>query len=152
MNRENIALQLHVLSGLIVLVLSFLTKLEASRTKEILKPLGLWIFAFGIILLLFAVLYLKRVFLGHVKPINDKLITTGPYRLIRHPAYLGMIISILGINIALGSVVGLSGSIILYIPSTIYRARLEEKALQVKFGSVWPEYANRTYFIIPLIY
>jgi hypothetical protein len=43
-------------------------------------------------------------------------------------------------------------NIALQFHSTIYRARLEEQALQVKFASVWSEYVNRTYFIIPLIY
>ena len=40
----------------------------------------------------------------------------------------------------------------LVIPTGIYRARLEEKALARKFGTEWDHYSKRTYFMFPPAY
>jgi protein-S-isoprenylcysteine O-methyltransferase Ste14 len=47
---------------------------------------------------------------------------------------------------------GLLATFVLVIPLTLYRAKLEEKALQVEFGDEWQAYIKRTRFIIPWIY
>ncbi|MCH7858797.1 MAG: isoprenylcysteine carboxylmethyltransferase family protein [Candidatus Marinimicrobia bacterium] len=76
----------------------------------------------------------------------------GPYRIVRHPYYLGGIILIMGLAIGLSSVWGIAGTLFLLIPSAIYVARLEDEALAEKFGEDWRSYADRTYLMFPPVY
>jgi protein-S-isoprenylcysteine O-methyltransferase Ste14 len=40
---------------------------------------------------------------------------------------------------------------LLFLPSEIYRAKLEEKALESKFGSEWEDYTAQTGFFLPYV-
>lgn len=82
---------------------------------------------------------------------EHKLVTVGPYRLIRHPIYLGEVFWGLSIPMILGS---LYGSIIMLapIPMLLYRIGIEEKALTSKFGQEYLDYASKTKKLIPYIY
>ena len=82
---------------------------------------------------------------------EHKLITNGPYRIIRHPMYLGVILFSLSIPIILGSLYGFV-TILALIPMLLYRVRIEEKALVSKFGQEYLEYAHKTKKLIPYIY
>jgi protein-S-isoprenylcysteine O-methyltransferase Ste14 len=100
----------------------------------------------------YAVLHLRETFGGNVEPVTDKLIRSGPYRWVRHPLYLAMIISILGITIGMRSWAGLAITMLVFIPLTVIRFRFEDAALKTKFGMDWDEYASRTKAIIPYFY
>jgi len=84
--------------------------------------------------------------LGEVGPNLDHLVTTGPYRWCRHPLYLSFILIILGLDLMFGSPAGILATLLLALPSMIYRARLEEKALADRFGEEWEAYRERTRF------
>jgi protein-S-isoprenylcysteine O-methyltransferase Ste14 len=82
---------------------------------------------------------------------EQKVISTGPYALIRHPMYFGGLIMFLGIPLALGSWWGLF-VIVLMMPALIWRLLDEEKFLAKNLpGSI--EYRNRVrYRLIPFIW
>jgi protein-S-isoprenylcysteine O-methyltransferase Ste14 len=82
---------------------------------------------------------------------EHKLVTGGPYRLIRHPIYLGEIFFGLSIPMILGS---LYGFIIMLVPIllVIYRIGIEEKMLVSRFGQEYLDYASKTKKLIPYIY
>jgi len=82
---------------------------------------------------------------------EHKLVTVGPYRLIRHPIYLGEIFWGHSIPMILGS---LYGSIIMLapIPMLLHRIGIEEKALTSRFGQEYLDYASKTKKLIPYIY
>ena len=82
----------------------------------------------------------------------EALATDGPYRLVRHPYYLGDLILIIGLSVGLRSVWGIVGTLFLLIPTAIYVARLEEEDLEEKFGEDWKSFADRTYFMFPPVY
>jgi protein-S-isoprenylcysteine O-methyltransferase Ste14 len=63
-----------------------------------------------------------------------------------------MLISLIGINLALRSWWGITGVLVLFLPALVYRARLEERAMEKRFGSSWQEFAGRTFFLLPLIW
>ncbi len=79
------------------------------------------------------------------------LVTNGPYRFVRHPVYLGLTVAILGIPVSLESWAGLVAVFVLFLPTEIYRARLEDRALALKFGEEWESYAKKTGFILPFL-
>jgi protein-S-isoprenylcysteine O-methyltransferase Ste14 len=77
------------------------------------------------------------------------LVTTGPYRLVRHPIYLGLALLAVGEALAFGSwpalMIVLSG----IGPTFAWRARAEEKLLSRTFGERYAVYRQRTKMIIP---
>jgi protein-S-isoprenylcysteine O-methyltransferase Ste14 len=82
---------------------------------------------------------------------EHKLVTTGPYRLIRHPIYLGEIFFGLSIPMILGSLYGFI-LMLVPIPMLLYRIRIEEKTLVSRFGQEYLDYASKTKKLIPYIY
>ena len=79
------------------------------------------------------------------------LVTTGPYRLVRHPIYLGLALLAMGEALAFGSwpalMIVLSG----IVPTFAWRARAEEKLLSRTFGERYAVYRQRTKMIIPYL-
>ncbi len=84
-----------------------------------------------------------------VQPESERLIESGPYRFIRHPAYLGMIVAFLGIALAARSWFGIASVPAFMGPATLLRAGAEERQLRQKFGQAWDAYAARTGYILP---
>ena len=83
---------------------------------------------------------------------NHKIVISGIYKTIRHPAYLGSLLSFLGIGIAL---VNWLSIIFIFIPIFIafnYRIKVEEKVLIEEFGEEYLNYSNNTYRLFPGIY
>ena len=154
MNRntsEYLPAILNVVAAVGVSLISFFVELRFPMSKEIAKSLGLFIVVVGMGLVIWAAAHIKGAFLGEVEPRLDVLVQDGPYRFVRHPVYLGMTIALAGLPVALRSWLGLIGVFALFLPSEIYRARLEEKTLLREFGSEWEHYAAHTGFILPLI-
>lgn len=81
-----------------------------------------------------------------VLPKAKKIITTGPYRLFRHPIYLGITLTFLGLSLATASLPGLLYTIIIVIPLNFYRAQKEEKILLKKFPKKYSQYQKKTLF------
>lgn len=112
--------------------------------------LGLGVMLFGESLRQWSIYTLGRFFTFPVVILSDhKLITRGPYKLIRHPSYLGGAIMVAGIGLAMRSWIApfVVFAIMLIVYS--YRIHFEEKTLRRYFGTVYDDYAKRTARIIP---
>ncbi len=107
--------------------------------------------AAGTGLLIWTLAHLRGAFLGNIAPVTEHLVTSGPYRWVRHPLYLSMLVALLGLTVALRGVWGVVVVLALFAPAAAYRARLEERALAAKFGPEWEAYARQTCFMLPLI-
>src|SRR5580704_7401440 len=82
---------------------------------------------------------------------DQKVISTGPYALVRHPMYAGALVMLLGIPIALGSSWGLL-VIVAMMPALIWRLLDEEKFLSRNLPG-YLEYQQRVrYRLIPLVW
>lgn len=152
MGRVNLVALLHASSGAGALVASLFTETDLLASVRFVKPLGYAVFAGGMLLFVVCVIYLKRAFLGDVEPVTDELISTGPYRLIRHPLYLGMFMATIGLAVAFRSLWGMLITLAVFIPAGLWRARLEEEALAQSFGLEWKDYTTKSYFILPPVY
>jgi protein-S-isoprenylcysteine O-methyltransferase Ste14 len=78
-----------------------------------------------------------------------ELVTRGPYRWVRHPYFLGILIMLVGAIVAMRSLPAL----ILFYPAvrvTLMRARREEHNLALRFGDTYQKYLERVSFILPL--
>ena len=137
---------------LLLIVLIVLTRNGIAGPTLILQIVGFSIFAFGLFLLIYSGVHLRRAARSKAQTAVEALATDGPYKIVRHPYYLGDIILIMGLAIGLMTVWGIIGTLLLLIPSAIYVARLEEEVLAEKFGEDWRRFADRTYFMFPPVY
>lgn len=110
---------------------------------------GKTLIAVSAVLFVYTVAYLRKGFYGETEPVLDYLVTGGPYSFCRHPLYLSFIVLILGLDLWLGSVLGVAHTLFLSIPSAVYRARVEDGLLREKFGAEWAAYAERVGFLLP---
>jgi len=77
------------------------------------------------------------------------LVTTGPYRFVRHPIYLGLALLATGEALAFRCWPALMIVLFGIVPTFAWRARAEEKLLSRTFGEGYAVYQQRTKMIIP---
>lgn len=114
-------------------------------------PLPLWIRLFGGLLFIIGyalvlwAMYTNKYFSQVVRIQKERghmAVTEGPYRIVRHPGYLGMTTSVLGAVFILDSIYGLA-CFALYLVLIIIRTALEDRTLLLELPG-YPEYAIRT--------
>lgn len=103
--------------------------------------------------LFFMKILLENRYASHTVEVEEdhKLITTGPYKIIRHPMYIAIIIMFISTPLALGSYWAALGNIFI-IPAIAARIINEEKVL-VESLNGYPEYMkNVKYRLIPRVW
>lgn len=116
------------------------------------RYVGLLLFAFGFIAMHGAEAALGRQFSVQVTIQEEhRLVTTGPYRYLRHPRYLCIIFFTLGIALIFRSWLALLLVAMLTV-ALLWRIHDEEALLHEAFGAEWEAYARRTARLIPPIY
>ena len=115
--------------------------------------LGLVLFIVGLIIRWIAIVHLGRFFTVNVAIAEDhQLITTGPYRYVRHPSYTGTLMIFLGFGLCMLNIFSLAAVFIPITAAFIWRMHVEESALRQAFGSAYESYANRTSRLIPFAF
>jgi protein-S-isoprenylcysteine O-methyltransferase Ste14 len=119
---------------------------------DMIRWLGIALFAAGGALRIWPVFVLGYRFSGLVAiQAGHSLVTSGVYRVIRHPSYLGLLVSSLGWSLAFRSVVGIVLTALL-IPVLVARMNAEERLLRANFGDEYDAYRVRTSRLIPGVY
>ncbi len=97
-----------------------------------------------------------RVFLGRnwsaivtIKQ-DHRMVTNGPYALVRHPIYSGFLLAILGTALVYGEIRGLA-ALGLAFPAWWLKSRLEEKFMEQQFGAEYTTYKRRVKALIPFV-
>jgi len=112
--------------------------------------LGIAIAWLGVLLRVWAVWSLGRFFQRDVMIQKDHIVwRRGPYRLLRHPAYAGTLISYLGFGLAIGSWVGALVFVAIVAAAYIPRIRVEEAELTRALGDSYRDYARTTARMVP---
>lgn len=83
---------------------------------------------------------------------QHRLVETGLYRFIRHPGYFGQLLVFLGIGLALANWISLLGLTLPIGVAFLNRIRVEERALQERFGGAYETYRRRSWRLIPWLY
>lgn len=114
--------------------------------------LGISLMLFGIVVRQWAIAVLGRFFSLTVRVAEDhKVIDKGPYRLIRHPSYTGVLITFIGLGLAVQSAGALFVLLALYAISFGYRMTVEERTLLAELGEDYGDYMKRTKRVIPFL-
>ena len=144
-----IMVSLAISSGIII---SNYIKIPISNIKSIYY-IGLVIIVCGIILRLFSIVTLGRLFTVDVTiRENHTLKKDGIYKIVRHPSYIGSLLSFIGFGIMLNNWLSLLSIFILMTIGFLYRIKIEEKALIEQFGADYLDYKKNTRCMIPWIY
>jgi protein-S-isoprenylcysteine O-methyltransferase Ste14 len=126
---------------------------ELPAPRRLAPILGAAVFAAGLVLRVWAVRTLGRFFRYTVVVDDDhRVIDHGPYRVIRHPSYTGLLAAGLGVGIALDS--WLSAAVCLLPPLVGFTIRLlsEERTLADELGEPYLAYMRRTRRLLPGIW
>jgi protein-S-isoprenylcysteine O-methyltransferase Ste14 len=134
----------------VILFLYVFSGVSLTVNSAILGAVGAVVFASGIALAVWARLHLGRNWgMPMTRKEEPELITSGPYRLIRHPIYSGFLVALLGTAI----VINLVGLVLVVLLGAYfyYSAAVEEKDLAVAFPATYQAYRARTKMLIPLV-
>jgi protein-S-isoprenylcysteine O-methyltransferase Ste14 len=121
---------------------------------------GVWVFALGTVIAWFGELLrwwcfatLGRYFTIVVKISDDQpVVDRGPYRVLRHPSYAGLLLAVLGVGLMLGNWVSTLGAVVLTLIALVYRLRIEERALTEALGERYREFAASRARLIPYVW
>jgi protein-S-isoprenylcysteine O-methyltransferase Ste14 len=118
--------------------------------SPVLGVIGAVLFACGIGLAVWARLHLGRNWgMPMSQRAEPELVTSGPYRFVRHPIYSGLLTAMLGtalVNNLLGLIV-----VAVLIAYFYYCGTVEERNLAASFPAAYPEYRSRTKMLIPFL-
>ncbi|WP_269857283.1 methyltransferase family protein [Streptomyces sp. RPT161] len=104
----------------------------------------------GIVVRLWAIIALGRFFRGTVHIQHDhRVVTTGPYRFVRHPAYSGMLLAALDLALLMDNAASWLVFTVCCLVALGYRIRVEERMLLDALGEEYRSYAARTRRLIP---
>ena len=130
-------------------------RFPAGRLPEaqIIYPIGVVLFILGLIVRWTAIIYLGRFFTVNVAIAKDhQLITTGPYRFVRHPSYTGNLFLFLGFTLCMLNIFSMLVVLLPISAAFLWRMHVEEKALLQAFGDRYQAYAATTRRLIPAVY
>jgi protein-S-isoprenylcysteine O-methyltransferase Ste14 len=114
--------------------------------------LGIFLMFLGILVRQWAIAVLGRFFSLTVRVAEDhRVVEKGPYRLVRHPSYTGVLITFIGLGLAVQSWGALLVLLGVFSLSFGYRIRVEEKTLLSELGENYANYMKRTKRIIPYL-
>ena len=150
---------MRALAFLTVIVLFSTTRIPLPWLYRQLWPSGIWPFWIGAVVtlvgLLFAV-WARRLLGGNwsssvtIKQ-GHTLITTGPYALVRHPIYTGILTGFLGTAIALSQARGAVGFLVIFLVLWA-KLRMEEEWMRSQFGETYVSYAHQTAALVPYLF
>ena len=122
--------------------------LHSDATRE---AFGLVLFALGLGFAIWARVHIGRNWgVPMSQKYDPELVTSGPYRLVRHPIYSGILVAAVGNAVALDwtwcIAVALAG---VYF---VYSATVEERILTEQFPAAYPAYRRSTKMLVPFIF
>jgi protein-S-isoprenylcysteine O-methyltransferase Ste14 len=124
---------------------------QAATNDPWLQALGLVLFVCGLALAVWARIYLGRNWGTPMSQRDDpELVTSGPYRRVRHPIYSGIILAMVGTAVAVSwywfVAVGVLGAYF------IYSATAEEHYMTKLFPDAYPAFKRSTKMLIPFVF
>jgi protein-S-isoprenylcysteine O-methyltransferase Ste14 len=118
--------------------------------SPLINNAGLVIILSGMVLRFIAIRSLGKFFTVNLTlHSNHHLITTGPFRYLRHPSYTGLLLSFFGLGLSLNNWISLFSLVIPIFVIILKRVDLEEKMLISQFGQEYLDYRKKTWKLIP---
>jgi protein-S-isoprenylcysteine O-methyltransferase len=120
---------------------------------RMLAILAVVLFVAGLILRWWAIITLGRFFTVDVTIETDhELVERGPFRVVRHPSYTGVLLAFLGLALSLRNWAALLVILLPIGAAFIHRMNVEEDALSRALGPRYSQYMKRTKRLVPFVY
>ncbi len=114
---------------------------------------GVVMFVAGLLLRWWAIIALGRFFTVDVTVEQDhELVERGPFRVVRHPSYTGVLLAFVGLGLSLRNWAALLVILLPIGAAFIHRMNVEEDALSRALGSHYADYKKRTKRLVPFVY
>jgi protein-S-isoprenylcysteine O-methyltransferase Ste14 len=127
-------------------------KMGIALLPDSVYYIGIGLMVAGIVFRQWAIAVLGRYFSGVIGvQTEQKVVESGPYRLIRHPSYTGVLIFMAGMGLAVQSWAAVLVDVTIFGIAYGYRMFVEEKVLITELGNSYIEYMKRTKRVIPKI-
>jgi protein-S-isoprenylcysteine O-methyltransferase Ste14 len=137
--------------GAAIAAASSATSLAPSlRIPGAVQVFGVIVMWVGLATRVWAVAALGGAFRTTVEVDPDQaVVTTGPYKRIRHPSYAGLMLILAGLGFALGNWLSAAACLALPLPALAWRIHVEEAELSRVLGDDYRAYQTRTARLIP---
>ena len=125
----------------------------ALAHRDLLAFAAVLLFGAGLGLRWWAIITLGRFFTVDVTIEKDhELVERGPFRVVRHPSYSGVLLAFIGFTLALRNWAAFLVVLVPIFFAFIHRMNVEEAALSRALGSRYLEYMRRTKRLLPFVY
>jgi protein-S-isoprenylcysteine O-methyltransferase Ste14 len=143
-----------LLFWIVIILPPLLNFMQVGQTKSSgISWLGLLIMLLSLVLRFWSMRVLGEYYTRTLRVTNTQaIVSQGPYRVIRHPGYLGTIFVWIGFALAVGNWIATIILAILLFGVYGYRIHSEEAMLIDRFGNEYQEYRKQTWRLIPFIY
>lgn len=146
-------LVLIVAYGLAVVLVTLLGLLGVGRVPVGARWVGVAMMAVGLGVRAWGMAVLGRFYTRTLRVVGDQsVVTAGPYRLIRHPGYLGSLLVWTGFCLGTGNWVAFVVVAALMVGAYAWRIRAEERMLVAALGEAYASYQRRTARLVPYLY
>jgi protein-S-isoprenylcysteine O-methyltransferase Ste14 len=142
---------LYYLIAIAILPIAIFVDWRFKTPINLINSGGLLLIYIGIVIILWAFVYMRLAVFALIEARRKELVDSGPYKYVRHPIYIGTLMSLIGVGLVFKSWPGILCTIIFFLPAAIFRARAEDRALSHKFGARWKDYASQTGLLLPLL-
>ena len=152
--RRELGYRVVVAAGAVLFAIPAHRQPGALRLWQVNRPEA-WI-CLGLTMAGFAFCWWARLHLGRLwsgsitRKLEHHVVDTGPYSIVRHPIYTGILLSVVGTAIAKGTVLGVVGGALMAVGLWM-KARLEEEWLRKELGDgAYDAYRRRVPMLVPL--
>jgi protein-S-isoprenylcysteine O-methyltransferase Ste14 len=148
-----VVVRLCLAAGAVLAAVALRVTATAFPTTAVTSYLSLGVVWAGVGLRWWSFRTLGRSFTIRVMTSPDQpVVATGPYRVLRHPSYAGLLVALGGIGLGYGNWLSLAALLALPLGGLLYRIRVEEAALAATLGAAYTTYADRRKRLIPWVW
>ncbi|MGB0203042.1 MAG: methyltransferase family protein [Acholeplasmataceae bacterium] len=127
--------------------------IQDQNTREIFNYVAITLYSIGCILRYISIMHLGRFFTRNVAVSQrHELVSTGPYKILRHPLYLGLFLLSTSIPLFFSNIILTPLSYVFMGYILNHRMVLEEHILETQLGTRYKEWKRARYKFIPFIY
>lgn len=127
--------------------------LDNQFTQNILNYVGITLYILGLLLRYVSIIHLGRFFTRNVAVSEThELISSGPYKILRHPLYLGLFLLSTSVPLFFSNIILTPIAYLLMGYILNHRMTLEEHILESSLGQTYKNWKKSRYKFIPFIY
>ena len=151
--RGEVVFRVIFFAGILMLPLARTLAPGAVLERPAAFVLGAVLGWLGLLLRWWSFATLGTYFTTVVRTSADQVVVgRGPYRVLRHPSYTGLIAAILGSGLMLGNWAGTCAALLLIVTSLVYRLLREERAMVDALGDAYVAFARHRARLVPFVW